>query len=129
MHQYTRVVLTGLVLHILVVDDDPSCARLLERALRRLGHDAEIALHPDDALEMLRSGGFDAVITDIDMPGMNGVELARQIRTSSDVPIAFCTGSTRGTHDLVAAAEYGAVFPKVSRDPDVAAVVDELRRH
>jgi CheY-like chemotaxis protein len=115
-------------MHILVVDDDESCARLLERALRRLGHDPVVALHPADALDLFRAQSFDAIITDIDMPSMSGIELARQIRSESDVPIAFCTGSAPDSDEESGALEYGSVFPKLSRDGDVARLLDRLRR-
>jgi CheY-like chemotaxis protein len=115
-------------MHILVVDDDEQCARLLERALRRLGHDPVVALHPTDALDLFHAQSFDAIITDIDMPEMSGIELARQIRAESDVPIAFCTGSAPGGQEKGGALEYGAVFPKLSRDGDVARMVDRLKR-
>jgi CheY-like chemotaxis protein len=116
-------------MHILVVDDDEACARLLERALRRLGHDPVVALHPRDALELFHAQKFDAVITDIDMPTMSGIELARQIRAESDIPIAFCTGSARDQLSSGDARAIGTVFPKMSRDGDVARLVDDLRRH
>jgi len=114
-------------MHILVVDDDESCAKLLERTLRRLGHDPVVALHPGDALEMFRAQTFDAVITDIDMPAMSGIELARAIRAESAVPIAFCTGSSHDENEYRSATEFGSVFPKVSREGDVTRVLDRLR--
>lgn len=100
-------------MRILVVDDEYECGVLLSRLLRRLGHDCVVALDPLDALAMI-DGSVTAVVTDIDMPRMNGVELARQIRAlHSDLPIAFCTGSDPEGALARGAAEIGPVLPKV----------------
>ncbi len=112
---------------ILVVDDEQSFGALLGRVLRKLGHKTEVTCHPADALERFRAGGFDAVITDIDMPGMSGVELARAIRTlESELPIAFCTGSAPSDSVIRQAESIGRVLPKVWTVADVRAVVRDL---
>jgi CheY-like chemotaxis protein len=114
-------------MNILVVDDEVAFAQLLGRSLRRLGHDATVAGHPEDALEIFRANTFDAVITDIDMPSMSGLDLARTLRAErADVPIAFCTGSAEGTSTTLASL-IGAVLPKVWREDDVRMLVDTLR--
>jgi len=112
---------------ILVVDDEQSFGALLGRVLRKLGHKTEVTCHPDDALERFRAGGFDAVITDIDMPGMSGVDLARAIRAiERELPIAFCTGSTPTDAVIRQAESIGRVLPKVWTVADVRAVVRDL---
>lgn len=112
---------------ILVVDDELSFGSLLSRALKRLGHSAQVACHPEDALALCRATHFDAVITDIDMPVMNGVELARAIRgVAADMPIAFCTGSEPDRGVLDEAAAIGRVLPKVWTVADVREVVRAL---
>ena len=113
---------------ILVVDDETAVGARLGHTLRKLGHVAQIAAHPGDALAMLDSD-IDAVITDIHMPDMNGVELARAIRDlDNDMPIAFCTGSDP-TDDVVAeAAAIGRVLPKVFTIGEVEDLVRDLSR-
>ncbi len=112
---------------ILVVDDEQSFGALLGRVLKRLGHKTVVTCHPDDALERFRDGGFDAVITDIDMPGMSGVELARAIRAMAhELPIAFCTGSAPTDAVIRQAESIGRVLPKVWTVADVRAVVRDL---
>lgn len=114
-------------MQILVVDDEEAFGRLLERALTRLGHRPTVAVHPVDALELFRDGSFDAVITDIDMPVMSGVELAMTIREeSADTPIAFCSGSSPHEAPRKQAAEIGRVLPKLWRLDDVKRIVSEL---
>ena len=112
---------------ILVVDDEAAFGRLLARALRVLGHEVTVAVHPVDALELFEKGRFDAVITDIEMPMMNGIELARAMRGQcADIPIAFCTGSPPHDAPRRQASEIGRVLPKIWRLDDVRRVVGEL---
>ena len=114
-------------MNILVVDDEVAFAQLLGRSLRRLGHQATVVGHPEDALEMFRASPFDAVITDIDMPCMSGVDLARTLRAErADLRIAFCTGSAPGTSRALEASTFGLVLPKVWRDADVRVLLDSL---
>jgi len=107
-------------MQILVVDDEEAYCRLLGIVLRRLGHVPTLAFHSEDALQEFRDGEFDAVITDIDMPGMNGVELARAIRREQEnMPIAFCTGSGPEDECRREASQIGAVSSKIWRTDDV----------
>lgn len=112
---------------ILVVDDEEAFGRLLARALRVLGHEVTVAVHPVDALELFEGGRYDAVITDIEMPMMNGIELARAIREQcANIPIAFCTGSPPHDAPRRQASAIGRVLPKIWRLDDVRRVVGEL---
>jgi len=80
---------------ILFVDDEASIARLAQVMLRSLGHSATTFGKPADGLAALRADprAFDLVITDLTMPGMTGVDLARGIReVRSDIPIILSSG-------------------------------------
>jgi two-component system capsular synthesis sensor histidine kinase RcsC len=114
-------------MQILVVDDEEAYCRLLGHALRRLGHEPTLAFHPHDALEEFREKEFDAVITDIDMPGMTGVELARAIRAEEEsMPIAFCTGSAPEDECRREASRLGEVASKIWRTEDVMELLARL---
>lgn len=114
-------------MRILVVDDEQSFGALLSRTLRRLGHKPLVAVHPTDALEMLETETVDAVITDIDMPVMSGIDLARAIRARrAEMPIAFCTGSARDPDRMREASAFGRVLPKIWTVADVKDVVARL---
>lgn len=79
---------------VLVVDDDVHVAETIDRTLRRAGYEVLVAYRGADALEMARRRRPDLVVLDIIMPGMNGIEVCRHMRASSqlyDVPILFLT--------------------------------------
>ncbi|MEJ1227899.1 transporter substrate-binding domain-containing protein [Pseudomonas sp. CCNWLW56] len=72
-------------LDILVVDDHPANRLLLSRQLSYLGHRVEVAEDGVQGLRAWRDGHFDAVISDCNMPSMNGYELARAIRADERI--------------------------------------------
>jgi DNA-binding response OmpR family regulator len=79
---------------ILVAEDNLSLAKVLEFNLKRAGFTVTVAPDGVKAAEAARRETFDLVITDYQMPGMNGEELCQSIRTESinrEVPIALCS--------------------------------------
>ena len=69
---------------VLCVDDDPGIRELLHEIITRLGHRMITAVDGIDALEKLADDHFDIVITDINMPRMDGIELIKRIKTELD---------------------------------------------
>jgi diguanylate cyclase (GGDEF)-like protein len=69
---------------VLCVDDDPGIRELLKEIIARLGHSIITAVDGIDALEKLADDHFDIVITDINMPRMDGIELIKRIKTDFD---------------------------------------------
>jgi len=94
-------------MRILIVDDEPQITRVLRTSLVSNGHEVTVAQDGADALEKFLKAEPDLVITDLAMPGMDGIELTREIRERSDVPIIVL--SVR-SNDLskVAALDEGA---------------------
>ena len=78
---------------ILIVDDEPAVRESLRRALELEGYDIDLAENGREALERLESNGqHDAVILDVLMPGLDGLEVCRQIRRSGNhVPVLMLT--------------------------------------
>jgi two-component system, OmpR family, KDP operon response regulator KdpE len=72
---------------VLIVDDEPQIRRALRRALVGHGYDVEIAEEGDTAIDLLATRMIDAVVLDLMMPGMDGFEVVREIRSWSSVPI------------------------------------------
>jgi CheY-like chemotaxis protein len=99
--------------HILVVDDDPIVRRMLSLMLQRSSHSAVPVESGEDALESLRDEAFDLVITDLDMPDMNGIELLRQVRRDErlrSLPVIMLTASAEDQDDAIARAEGVSAF-------------------
>jgi CheY-like chemotaxis protein len=89
----TEVAAPAAPLHVLAVDDQPVALQVVERYLTFDGHTVETAADGRQALEKLRAGGFDLVITDRAMPGMNGDQLAAIIKEMTPgMPIILLTG-------------------------------------
>jgi len=86
---------------VLVVEDDPIAARVLEATLRGVGHEAVMTGGGHEALELIRAGGAPRVIvSDWQMPGMDGLELCRQVRaTPGDYVYFVLLTGLSGTQD------------------------------
>lgn len=65
---------------VLIVDDEPSIRRAIRTTFGTLGFDISEAVTGEQALPLLRSANFDAVLLDVNMPGMGGLEACREIR-------------------------------------------------
>lgn len=78
---------------ILVVDDEPDVRMYVERALRIDGHDVDSTFDGFAALSLLREKSFDLLLTDIAMPGMDGITLSLQAeRDFPNMKILLMTG-------------------------------------
>ena len=77
---------------VLVVDDEPAVRRALERALRLDSYDVALAADGEEALDSLASTPADAVILDIAMPRLDGLEVCRRMRQAGDrTPVLMLT--------------------------------------
>lgn len=87
---------------VLIVDDDPFIRRLISTILALKGHQCEEANDGMVALDKFINNPFDTVITDIRMPGMDGIELTRELlKLQPALPIIVMTGY----HDISIAEE------------------------
>jgi len=94
---------------VLVVDDDEQVLFVIAEVLRRDGHEVVTACRGDEGLARLRDGEFDAIVSDIRMPDMDGVTLLRRVRdTDFDLPVILVTGSP-DVETAASAVEYGAL--------------------
>ena len=92
---------------ILLVDDEQSIQTLLSYPLRKDGYHVTSALDGGEALQRFEEGRFDLVILDLMLPRLDGVEVCRQLRSRSQVPIIMLTA--KGDElDKVAGLEMGA---------------------
>src|SRR6478672_1030697 len=78
--------------NVLVVDDDPAVGSVLEGLIEQAGAEASISPNAKAALAALELGDFDCVITDLNMPGMNGMELVSHLnRAWPELPVIVLT--------------------------------------
>ena len=92
---------------VLVVDDEPQIRRVLRLALTAQGFELRVAADGESALDTLKDWPADLLITDLSMPGMDGIELCRQVRARSEIPIIVL--SVKGEERTkVAALDAGA---------------------
>ena len=78
---------------ILVVDDEEIVHASIRRILSRLGHEVDGALTAAEGLEMMAKGGYDAIITDLMMPEMNGLEMLEAMaKRGVKTPVIMVTG-------------------------------------
>src|SRR6202161_4930571 len=92
---------------VLVVDDDAALAEMLGIVLRGEGFEPTIVDNGDKALEAFRDTRPDLVLLDLMLPGVDGIDVCRQIRGESGVPIVMLTAKT-DTVDIVLGLESGA---------------------
>lgn len=92
---------------VLLVDDEDALLRTLSMNLRARGYDVGTAGDGEAALAELRAQLADAVILDLGLPGISGVEVLRELRTWSSVPVIVLS-ARHGSNDKVEALDVGA---------------------
>ncbi|GAA0579561.1 chemotaxis response regulator CheY [Halomonas salifodinae] len=96
---------------ILVVDDFPTMRRIVRSLLKELGFtNVDEAEDGQDALSKLRGGGFEFVVSDWNMPNMDGLEMLKQIRADDalkSLPVLMVTAEAK-KENIIAAAQAGA---------------------
>ncbi len=92
---------------ILVVEDDPPVAAMLERVLGTEGYDVDVAGDGGEAIRRARERPFDLVVLDLMLPGLDGIAVCRKLRAASSIPILVLTARGR-TEDRVLGLDSGA---------------------
>ncbi|KAF1047620.1 chemotaxis response regulator CheY [Xylophilus sp.] len=122
-------------LRFLIVDDFSTMRRIVRNLLKESGYaDADEAEDGVAALHKLRNGRFDFVVTDINMPNMNGFQLLAEVKGDEKLkhlPVLMVTAEAR-KEDIVAAAQGGAAgyivqpFTKATLEEKVANIIKKL---
>ena len=110
--------------HLLLVDDDEMNRDMLSRRLRRHGYVVTVAADGRQALDLVAAQQFDLVVLDVNMPGIDGLQMLQTLRTSysvADLPVIMATARD-GTEDVVHALQLGA-NDYVTKPIDVAILI------
>lgn len=114
---------------ILIVDDDDDIRAALQRIFERAGFAVLVAADGLAALDLARGHHPDVVLTDMDMPGLDGVQLCQAIRGDpalADTPLAILSGSLRPGDPRTADAEICGVLLKPFGIRDLVAAMRKL---
>lgn len=94
---------------VLVVDDDDAIRRVFTRVLRAAGYQVDNAAEGSAGIEMVRQNNYDAIVSDIAMPGCDGIQLLRAVREQDlHVPVVLATGAP-SLETAMQAVELGAI--------------------
>lgn len=121
---------TGERAHVLVVDDALAVRELQRSILQRAGYDVRVASDGEEALALLAERGADLVLTDIEMPRMDGLQLTRAIRSRpalAGLPVVVLT-SRASEEDRLAGLAAGADAYIVKSSFDAAALLSVVAR-
>jgi DNA-binding response OmpR family regulator len=93
--------------HVLLVEDDPSIREVASLGLEQAGFRVTATGDGRDALLRFRQGPFDLVVLDVMLPSLDGLEVCREIRRESQMPIVMLSARSE-LHDVVVGLELGA---------------------
>lgn len=115
---------------VLVIEDETNVAEVLKRGLREEGYEVEVAYDGKSGLSLAESGKFDVILLDLNLPGMNGLEICRRVREKDEVTPVLMLTALGMTEDVVTGLEAGAddYLPKPFRFAELYARVRALTR-
>lgn len=92
---------------ILIVDDEPIIVKGLKFSLEQDDYETDTAFDGEEALKKFEEGGFDLILLDVMLPGIDGLEVLRRIREKSNIPVIMLTAKGEDM-DKILGLEYGA---------------------
>ncbi|HXC38781.1 MAG TPA: chemotaxis response regulator CheY [Burkholderiales bacterium] len=128
--------MNATAMKFLIVDDFSTMRRIMRNLLKDLGyHNADEAENGVAALQKLKSGRFDFVVSDVNMPNMNGFELLKTIRADANLkalPVLLVTAEAK-REDIVSAAQAGASgyivkpFTKATLEEKLNKIIERIK--
>ena len=110
---------------ILVIDDEAAIRRILREILEHEKYNVDDAASATDALPLVKENEYDAILCDIKMPQMDGIEFLEEARKISDAPIIMISG--HGTIDTAVEAIKKGAFDYISKPPELNRLLITLR--
>jgi DNA-binding response OmpR family regulator len=95
-------------MQVLVVEDDPALGGLIERGLRDEGHRVDLVREGHAGLEQGEVGEYDAIVLDLMLPGLDGIQLARRLRDQGILTPILMLTARNALHDRLAGFDAGA---------------------
>lgn len=114
---------------ILIVEDDAHILRVISMWIKRQGHEVMEAANGRDALELLTAHGADVMVTDVNMPVMDGLELLEQATAAGVRPAGVVVLTNRWDHQQIGEqieAQGVRVIPKPFSPNSLAGVISEM---
>ena len=117
------------ILNLLIIDDEPIVADSLAKVVQVFGFHATVSYSGEQAVELARTHRFDWLITDVVMPGMNGIETAILVRElQPDCRILLVSGEPSTEAILQSAQEKGHIFEIIAKPFPPQLLLDTLRK-
>ena len=110
---------------ILVIDDEPAIRRILREILEHEKYNVDDAASAVDALPLVKENEYDAILCDIKMPQMDGIEFLEEAKKISDAPIIMISG--HGTIDTAVEAIKKGAFDYIAKPPELNRLLITLR--
>lgn len=116
-------------MRLLIVDDDVELCALLEEFLEREGYSVQCVHEGQGGLEQAQQGGYDLIVLDVMLPGLDGFEILKRLRTESRVPVLMLTARGQDV-DRIVGLELGAddYLPKPFNPRELVARVKAILR-
>ena len=110
---------------ILVIDDEPAIRRILREILEHEKYNVDDAASAVDALPLVKENEYDAILCDIKMPQMDGIEFLEEAKKITDAPIIMISG--HGTIDTAVEAIKKGAFDYIAKPPELNRLLITLR--
>ena len=117
-------------MRILVVEDETKVAEVLKRGLVEAGYETDVAYDGQIGLRLAKSGSYDLIVLDVNLPLLNGLELCKQLREKDELTPVLMLTALGMSDDIVAGLEAGAddYLPKPFRFNELYARIKALTR-
>ncbi|MBF0259413.1 MAG: response regulator [Desulfamplus sp.] len=109
---------------VLIVDDEKDIVESISTALSEAGYQTIATTRSDDVIDLFSSNKVDIVVMDIEMPGLNGIEVAQKLRKITPcIPVVFCPGYQLQEHDELTKGLYNYLLYKPFNPQDLCRLI------
>ncbi len=95
-------------MHLMIIEDDKAAAYSLKEYFGRVGYESDVFTNPREGVRAFKLGGYDTVLTDIKMPGLNGLEVLEEVRSQDPAARVIIMTGYADLEIAIAAVNSGA---------------------